>query len=75
MTQAYSDPARESDPYALPDVEIFKLPDYAPDMLSEEGEPLPAGWYWWSCAYPYYKIAVWNKLPRLHSRRRAGRPV
>ena len=25
MTQAYSDPERESDPYALPDVEVFQL--------------------------------------------------
>ncbi len=25
MTQAYSDPSRESDPHALPDVEVFQL--------------------------------------------------
>jgi len=25
MTQAYSDPARESDPHALPDIETFQL--------------------------------------------------
>lgn len=25
MTQAYSDPARESDPHALPDIEVFSM--------------------------------------------------
>ena len=25
MTQAYSDPSRESDPHALPDIEVFEL--------------------------------------------------
>lgn len=25
MTQAYSDPSRESDPHALPDIEVFQL--------------------------------------------------
>lgn len=25
MTQAYSDPTRESDPHALPDIEVFQL--------------------------------------------------
>lgn len=25
MTQAYSDPARKHDPYALPDIEVFQL--------------------------------------------------
>lgn len=25
MTQAYSDPERESDPHALPDIEVFQL--------------------------------------------------
>ena len=37
--QAYSDPKRESDPHALPDIEIFEL-------LKSNGED---GWYWWSC--------------------------
>lgn len=34
MTQAYSDPARESDPYSLPNVEVFRQPE---------------GWFYWFC--------------------------
>ena len=46
--QAYSDPTREDDDYALPDVEVFYIPDdYQPEP--EDGQPLPDGWYWWSC--------------------------
>lgn len=46
--QAYSDPEREADPYSLPDVETFHVPgDYNPE--TEDGEPLPEGWYWWPC--------------------------
>lgn len=37
--QAYSDPSREEDPHALPDLEVFW----------SAGEDLEAGWYWWSC--------------------------
>jgi len=35
MSQHYSDPARESDPHALPDVEVFQL-------TAEEQAELPA---------------------------------
>jgi hypothetical protein len=45
MSQAYSNPDREDDPYALPDVEVF----YADNITNEEGKPLEAGWYWWAC--------------------------
>ncbi len=46
--QAYSDPARETDPYALPDVEVFKVPEeYDPESL--DGTCFFQGWYWWSC--------------------------
>ena len=47
--QAYSDPARENDPHALPDVEVFHIPnDYQPE--TEDGnQQFPDGWYWWSC--------------------------
>jgi hypothetical protein len=46
MSQIYSDPTRESDPHALPDVETFHVginetPDGADGLL--------LGWYWWSC--------------------------
>lgn len=46
MSQAYSNPKRESDPYALPDVEVFHSNDYPPE---DGAEALEEGWYWWSC--------------------------
>lgn len=46
MSQFYSEPERETDPYALPDVEIFHSSDYP----AEDGaEPLEEGWYYWYC--------------------------
>ena len=53
--QAYSNPKRESDPHALPDVEVFymtaneALEHFGDD--TEDGLPGPelAGWYWWTC--------------------------
>ena len=63
-TQVYSDPARESDPYALPDIEIWQVKaelwrgdapvifaDNADDLDDDDGiiaDNAP-GWYWWSC--------------------------
>ena len=44
MSQHYSDPERESDPYALPDIEVFY---HRCKVYDEEADP--AGWYWWSC--------------------------
>jgi hypothetical protein len=35
MTHAYSDPTRENDPYALPDVEIYYLSNTAAASLIE----------------------------------------
>lgn len=51
MSQAYSDPKREHLPHALPDVETFYLdPDTDPEpMIDDDGDPLPAGWYYWAC--------------------------
>ncbi len=59
MTQQYSDPRREDDPYALPDVETFEvdergyvggepfaLPHEPGDEAMGLAEP---GWYWWPC--------------------------
>jgi len=44
----YSDPKRETDAYALPDVEVFQIPeDY--DLEPEDGEPYEPGWYYWYC--------------------------
>ena len=53
--QIYSDPARESEPYALPDVEVFGVSqmevnynlanlDHADEYTITE-----PGWYWWWC--------------------------
>ena len=53
--QIYSDPSRENDPHALPDVEVFGVSqmevnynlanlDHADEYTITE-----AGWYWWSC--------------------------
>lgn len=47
MAQAYSDPSRESDPYALPDIEVFYF-----DGEHQVGDCWgvnPAGFYWWAC--------------------------
>ena len=42
MTQYYRDPTRESNPHALPDLEVFYIGE-------EEDFQLPPGWYWWVC--------------------------
>ena len=54
MSYIYSDPTRESDPHALPDVEVFEVDYYLNgDALPDEAHNLPGsetiGWYWWSC--------------------------
>ena len=44
---AYSNPAREHDDYALPDVEVYYV---NPETTFDEvGNYLPSGWYWHSC--------------------------
>lgn len=50
MSQHYSNPNRESDPYALPDLEVFKVRDGEPDPpRDDDGTPLESGWYYWYC--------------------------
>lgn len=61
MAQIYSDPSRESDPHALPDVEVFYYdgkpgtakgtePDeYLTILCGEEGAEEQPGWYYWFC--------------------------
>jgi hypothetical protein len=49
MSQAYSDPTRENDPYALPDLEIFHTSGLDPELTCEDGTCLEAGWYYWFC--------------------------
>ena len=45
--QAYSDPNRETDPHALPNIEIFELAEN--ELENEEGEFLDPGTYYWFC--------------------------
>jgi hypothetical protein len=57
--QAYSDPSRESDPHALPDVEVFEVwTDKSGKRHNEfetvqywDDDPVMSedGWYYWSC--------------------------
>jgi hypothetical protein len=47
MGHAYSNPEREDDDYALPDVEVFYAE--AGTMVFDDGETNEAGWYWWPC--------------------------
>ena len=58
MTQVYSDPTRENDPYALPDIEVFALSEleasYNRHSIQETDCDsclglTEAGWYWWPC--------------------------
>ena len=52
MAQHYSDPAREEETYALPGIETLyrTVAENAADgWLDDDGDPLPEGWYWWSC--------------------------
>lgn len=52
MTQHYSDPDRESDPHALPDIEIWCVSedDIKNRLPHAEGYRIAeAGWYWWTC--------------------------
>ena len=54
MTQAYSDPARETEPHALPNIEVFWMDSEqageALDLHSDwERVAALAGWYWWAC--------------------------
>jgi len=54
MSQHNSDPSRADDTYALPDVETFYrtvADNKADGWIDDDGDPLPAGWYWWTC-YP-----------------------
>lgn len=53
MPQAYSNPDREHDPHALPDIEIFyddaDIVNGQARNFDSEGNPVEPGWYWWSC--------------------------
>lgn len=45
MSRHYSDPDREKDPHALPDIEVFYL-DATEAGADDESEPIGAGWFY-----------------------------
>ena len=49
--QAYSDPKRESDPHALPDLEVFYIDprEAGTRRFNVDGPVTQSGWYWWTC--------------------------
>lgn len=47
--QAYSDPKRAEDKYALPDISVFFIGANDDDWRDDDGECLPEGWYYWYC--------------------------
>lgn len=50
MTQVYSNPKRENDPYSLPDVEVFYLDAAkAADESYDPYNPPVSGFYYWAC--------------------------
>lgn len=65
MSQHYSDPSREAEPTALPDVEVFyhehakrelcalnaghKAELYGECIVNEDGDCCGSGWYWQAC--------------------------
>ena len=54
--QAYSNPKRESDPHALPDLEVFYIDEndievceFCNEVGNGSGHIDHVGYYWWSC--------------------------
>ena len=47
--QVYSDPSRETDPHALPDVEVFYQDKASPEWGALDDYFNGAGWYYWAC--------------------------
>ena len=49
MSQHYSDPEREKDPHALPDLEVFYQDASGRTDSEHAHDRLAPGWYWWAC--------------------------
>ena len=56
MSQHYSDPRREDEPFALPDIETFYVDDADVERMEQADEKYDddhgiheTGWYWWFC--------------------------
>ena len=50
--QFYFNPSRESDPYALPDGEVFFLNEediQVDGWIDNDGDYFTEGWYYWPC--------------------------
>jgi hypothetical protein len=47
--QHYSNPSRENDPHALPNVEVFYAEIGDLNVSEHREEPSEAGWYYWYC--------------------------
>ncbi len=61
MTQAYSDPSRESDPHALPDIEVFELT--AHEVAESVTDPTGQTWYEDGTGMENADIVAWLPLP------------
>lgn len=48
FNQAYSDPSREAEPHALPDVEVFRLDAMEAKRVTGSNRA-GAGFYYWYC--------------------------
>jgi len=55
MTQVYSNPERENDTHALPDVEVFAVSPMEAIYNQQNADHaneytiFEPGWYWWAC--------------------------
>ena len=49
MTQVYSDPSRETETYALPNIEVFWHAGQDSQETDDFAGPVEQGWYWWPC--------------------------
>lgn len=47
--QAYSDPTRESDPHALPNIEVFYMHESIWFGMEGDFHYDDSGWYYWYC--------------------------
>lgn len=52
MTQVYSDPSRESDPHALPDVEVFYFDGVYPMIMLDDIDDVGIAGYYYQFCFP-----------------------
>lgn len=60
MTQAYSDPSRESDPHALPDIQVMNSAHKGAESMTtataKQAQRTPGPWHLWKCDDGTYDI-------------------